>query len=135
MQPVQQPNHQEKKEERLLIQQYQQHSGPLPTALEFDGYEKSLPGSADRILAMAENEGGHRRKLEEKLIASEIGQKKAGQYFAMAYVVFVTVIAAYFFHDGKLAEGQWLFGGTLITIATIFGSGKMLLDHLNRGKE
>ena len=31
-------------------------SGPLPVAQQFEQYEKVLPGSAERILAMAEQE-------------------------------------------------------------------------------
>ena len=33
--------------------------GPLPAASEFAGYERVLPGAADRILAMAEREQAH----------------------------------------------------------------------------
>jgi len=32
------------------------HSGPLPDPADFQAYEDTCPGAADRILAMAENE-------------------------------------------------------------------------------
>lgn len=37
-----------------------QYSGPIPHPSDFEKYEKVLKGSADRILAMAENQSIHR---------------------------------------------------------------------------
>jgi uncharacterized membrane protein len=41
-----------------------QHRGPIPPPEQFGGYEKILPGSADRILKMAEKEQDHRHEWE-----------------------------------------------------------------------
>ncbi|UPJ58774.1 DUF2335 domain-containing protein [Bradyrhizobium sp. 192] len=43
-----------------------QHRGPIPSPESFGGYEKILPGSADRILKMAEKEQGHRQDWERR---------------------------------------------------------------------
>jgi len=56
--------------------------GPLPTASEFSGYEQTLPGAADRILALAEKEAEHRRKNEDKLLEESINLSRKGQKFA-----------------------------------------------------
>lgn len=47
-------------------------SGPIPAPQILDGYEKICPGSADRIIKMAEEESAHRRKMEEKALNAEI---------------------------------------------------------------
>jgi len=55
----------ETKEETLqIIEQYsmQSHSGPLPTPEDLDRYETILPGLANRIACMAENEQSYRHE-------------------------------------------------------------------------
>jgi uncharacterized membrane protein len=49
-------------------------AGPLPPPDLLADYERALPGLAERIVAMAENEGRHRRSLEARLVRlSELG--------------------------------------------------------------
>lgn len=43
-------------------------AGPLPVSSEFAGYEQTLPGAAERILAMAEKEQSHRHEIELKAV-------------------------------------------------------------------
>jgi len=45
--------------------------GPIPHPTILKGYEKVLPGSADRILSMTEKEGEHRRKIETELVKND----------------------------------------------------------------
>ena len=40
-------------------------SGPIPPPNIIKGYEEILPGSADRIIAMAENQSKHRQKWKK----------------------------------------------------------------------
>ena len=43
-------------------------SGPLPHPDIMKGYDDIVPGAAERILKMAENQQNHRFKLEEKIV-------------------------------------------------------------------
>jgi hypothetical protein len=43
-------------------------NGPIPLPAHLREYEQVLPGSADRILLMAEDEAHHRRRSEGRLI-------------------------------------------------------------------
>ncbi len=67
----------EKKIERIVVSiaerrlEYLEHSGPLPHPEILSGYEKVLPGSADRILKMAEKQQDHRTSIENKLVNAE----------------------------------------------------------------
>jgi uncharacterized membrane protein len=70
------------------------YSGPLPTAAEFAGYDKALPGSAERILAIAEKEVEHRHKNEDKLIEQSIRKSGRGQW--LGFIVAVLSIGAVF---------------------------------------
>lgn len=49
---------------RLAAIQQSQYSGPLPPPALYQEFEKVLPGSAERILAMAEKEQSHRHEWE-----------------------------------------------------------------------
>ena len=57
-------------EEMRLVSLFMRRSisyrGPLPTAEQFERYERAVPGAGDRIIGMAENEqkmrGGHENK-------------------------------------------------------------------------
>ena len=55
-----------------LIQQVTT-GGPLPVAQQFEQYEKVLPGSAERIISMAEKEQGNRFLNDQK--SHEINEK------------------------------------------------------------
>ena len=46
--------------------------GPLPPAQDFALYENALPGSADRIITMAEKQMEHRHLTENKLLNANI---------------------------------------------------------------
>ena len=58
------------------------YSGPLPTSSEFEGYERALPGAADRILAMCEKQVDHRHKNENEKLDRSIKLEGRGQIFA-----------------------------------------------------
>ncbi len=45
--------------------------GPIPPPNIISGYEKILPGAADRILTMAEKQSEHRQTMERKMIEAE----------------------------------------------------------------
>jgi len=66
----------------VVQQQSLTYFGPLPPSKEFSGYEEALPGAADRILALAEQEAEHRRKNEEKIVQHSIKKSSLGQIFA-----------------------------------------------------
>ncbi|KJU83390.1 hypothetical protein MBAV_004416, partial [Candidatus Magnetobacterium bavaricum] len=42
------------------------HSGPLPAPQTLAGYESILPGSAERIVAMAENNLKHKHECDKE---------------------------------------------------------------------
>lgn len=74
-------------------------TGPLPPPGLLRSYEDACPGAAQRLIAMAEEQGTHRRRLEEKMAnAGEAAMKlqftenKRGQISAVA-VAFAFLIA------------------------------------------
>lgn len=48
------------------------YHGPIPPVEIVAGYENVCPGSADRLIAMAENQSKHRMKIEERCLEASI---------------------------------------------------------------
>ncbi len=63
---------------RKIIAQFASYSGPIAHPALVKEYEALLPGAAERILAMAEAEGQHRRQQETKVIDCEVKCKTTG---------------------------------------------------------
>ena len=79
-------------------------SGPIPPPAVLADYDHVVPGSADRILAMAESNARHRREIEAKVVDSNCRAQSRGQ--VLAFVLALTTIVAgslliYAGHEGK----------------------------------
>lgn len=94
----------EDKKERTTVVCQETHlfSGPIPHPDNFAQYEKILPGSADRILKMAEDQSTHRHFLEKTVIINE--QKMAGRGQILGFVIIIICVIGSFiliFFDKK----------------------------------
>lgn len=96
-------------------------SGPLPPPEILAGYDKVLPGAADRIIKMAEKQAQHRQGLESSTVKSD--SKRAYLGVVSAFVLSFTailggIIAVCLGHDTAGAAisttGVALLAGTFI---------------------
>lgn len=53
------------------------HSGPLPTPEDLARYDQLIPGAAERIIVMAENEQRHRTSMEQATLVSDQRHREA----------------------------------------------------------
>ena len=92
--------------ERRVEINHSEFSGPLPHPAILAKYDEIVPGSADRIIKMAENQSIHRRDMEKMVIKSDIINSKLGLVFGL-----IIGLAA-FYLSYKLAELKlpWLAG-------------------------
>ena len=65
--------------EKTEIFSQSEYSGPLPHPITFEGYEKTIPGSANRIIIMAEDNAKNRIDLNKKLVEADIFRSNRGQ--------------------------------------------------------
>ena len=63
-------------------QVYQQHRGPLPSPEQLEKYEKFIPGSAERIIKMAEDGFNHRHRIEKETLKIVNEDRRRGQWMA-----------------------------------------------------
>lgn len=95
-------------------------SGPMPHPNILKGYEEVLPGAAERILQMAENEQQHRHKQEDRICKGSVSQVKRGQWIALFVVVMLTAVATALTLLGQQTVGGIIFGTTIAAVTTIF---------------
>ncbi len=98
------------------------YSGPLPPAEQMSVYEKILPGSAERILAMAEKQSEHRQSLEYNLVKSSIFDAKLGLTFGFIIVLISILSSSFLIYFGK-SSGVWLGSLSLVSLLSIFVYG------------
>lgn len=58
-------------------------SGPLPAPSILEQYEHIIPGAAERILKMAEEQSLHRRLLEARVVEHGIKSSQKGLFFGL----------------------------------------------------
>ena len=98
-------------------------SGPLPQAQELQKYNEIVPGAANRIIIMAEEQASHRRLLESRVIKSDTRNSTLGLIFGLiiglAGVISGTVIIIY----GYAIYGVVVGGGTIASLVATFVYG------------
>lgn len=121
-------NHLQTKEQEFLIHTQtfeEEYFGIIPSSKEMERYENICPGSADRILKMAEEELQHKRLLEtkeqdsiiqyrEKALEADISIFKLGQLFGFL-LLFVSWAGGFYLviHNRKV-EGYITVVSTIL---------------------
>lgn len=98
------------------------YQGPLPPAQEFAAYEKALPGSADRILRMAETQIAHRHAYELESLRGYLVDKKLSMLLGFIFAVLILGFAIWC----VILNQIWL-AGVLVTTTMAVVLGAFLL--------
>lgn len=99
-------------------------SGPLPPPEALEKYNQVLPGAAERILMMAEQQGKHRQLIEKRVIDSNAFTQKMGP--VLGFIVAMTAVLGgiYLVHSGQSTAGLVSILVPLATLSGIFIYGK-----------
>ena len=97
--------------------------GPLPPPGALQLFEEVVPGSAERILAMAEKQTDHRILMERKIVSGDFTQSYLG--IAAGFVLSVMVILGgiYLIILGHDWAGASLIGLNVVGLAGVFVYG------------
>jgi uncharacterized membrane protein len=107
---------------RILVSE--NFSGPMPHPRHLEGYEQILPGSAERILSMAEKAQDHNIAMETLIVRAEIDDQKRGMRYGLAGLLVALALAGYSAFLGR-ADLAAIFTGTVILGAvTLFVRGR-----------
>jgi uncharacterized membrane protein len=99
-------------------------SGPLPPPEELAKYEQILPGSANRIISMAEEQSSHRRDLEKTVIGANVRTQTWG--LVSAFIIAMTAIGGGIWLSAKGMSGAGLTSiiTALAALVGVFVFGK-----------
>ncbi|MEI7789113.1 MAG: DUF2335 domain-containing protein [Chlorobiaceae bacterium] len=98
--------------------------GPLPHPSVLRKYEQILPGSAERILIMAEKEQDKRHERVSKDSDGLIDISNRGQTFALTVCLTALTISGVLGITGHDAIGSIIGGLDLVALAVVFISGR-----------
>ena len=95
-------------------------SGPLPPPAALAGYERVVPGSADRILRLTEDQVKHRRDLERMVVETSTTVERRGQWLAFFIMLAAIAVGGWLIHDGNNGYGVAVVFGALAVIGGTF---------------
>lgn len=106
----------------------EQFSGPIAHPKHLREYEEILPGSADRIIAMAEAQQQHMISMDNKVVDKEYGDRRWGM--VIGAVMFSSLIACALISavsGNNIAAGMFL-GAAAIGGVGLFVNGRKTSD-------
>jgi uncharacterized membrane protein len=109
--------------EKLLIAVYQEFAGPIPPPSMMEQYEGTLPGSADRILKMAENQSEHRQWIEKKKLSFSNREVHLGQVLGFAIGVIAIITGGYTALNGAPISGGFIGTAGVVGLVSVFVIG------------
>lgn len=109
----------------VVVAQYaaEAFSGPLPHPDILRKYNDVVPGAAERIIQMAENQSVHRKELEKKVIESDIARSKWGQILGFIIAIIGLIGAVVISIIGNAWAGGIIGLGTLGSLVGVFMYG------------
>ena len=107
-----------------VVQVTEQFSGPLPPPDVLERYNQVVPDAANRIIAMAEQETGHRRNMERLIISNEYQEAKMGQTCAVIIGSLAIISGATISVLGAQLAGAAIGGCGVIGLVSVFVLGR-----------
>ncbi len=111
----------EKREEaisRIVLQE--QYSGPLAHPRIVAGYERYLPGSADRILTMVETQLNHRLEQENRGQQAAIERDKRAMNRGFVLALVLMLLSAFALYLGSDLVGFGFVATSVVSLAGVF---------------
>ncbi|VTX52164.1 DUF2335 domain-containing protein [Gemella haemolysans] len=103
------------------------YSGAVPPPEMLREFDKIIPNGADRFMKMAEEQSEHRRKIEQKIVESNVKNENLGLVFAFSISIIGLISAAILAYKGNNV------GAGVFAIPALGGLVNSFLN-LSRGK-
>ncbi len=114
-----------------------QYSGPIPPPAMLEQYDKIVPGAAERLLRMAEEQSAHRRSLEKKAIDTDSRNSTMGIASALLISLSAFCVVVYAIIVGQIEVAKLVAGGVIVSLvsAFIYGTRSRRLERQARLKQ
>ena len=117
-------------QEAELVAYEETFQGPLPPPETLAQYEAILPGSAERLMVMAENQAEHRQKVEMTVVTTakfsiERESKRAYRGLTSAALISIILIlcGTFLVYNGHDWAGATMIVSTIVGIVGVFVYG------------
>jgi uncharacterized membrane protein len=107
-----------------ITAQAMRFTGPLPPPEILSRYNDAIPGGAERILAMAENQSQHRQTLEKQVVDANCRAQRNGSVFGFLICLAAIGSGTFLIYVGKSAQGLVPIIGALGGLVAVFVIGK-----------
>jgi uncharacterized membrane protein len=102
------------------IATYESFRGPLPNPAILQAYEKIIPGCAERIIKMAENQADHRIHIENTVIEGDTKRANRGLYCG-AFISFIALLlSGFLIYTGHDWAGVTIASTVIVGLASVF---------------
>jgi uncharacterized membrane protein len=105
-------------QQQIIASQVSFWSGPLPAPEVLREYDSVVPGSADRIIAMAERQSDHRRNLESIAISGGNLRATMGSIFGFVIGMAAIIVGYLLVTNGQEIGG---YSTMLLTVTALVG--------------
>ncbi|MCE2395310.1 DUF2335 domain-containing protein [Candidatus Poribacteria bacterium] len=103
-----------------MVRVSEKFAGPIPPPPVMKQYEDILPGSADRILKMAENQSEHRQWIEKKKLSFSNREVHLGQVLGFAIGVIAIITGGYTALNGAPISGGFIGTAGVVGLVSVF---------------
>lgn len=110
--------------EQILIKKEERFSGPLPHPEHFKKYNQIVPGSANRLLKMAEDDLAHIHSIQKSQVLMENIATIGGLITGWSIAVISLVGSGYLIMNGHDIAGSILGGTSLASLVGVFVYGR-----------
>lgn len=107
-----------------IAQEMAHHSGPLPSPRQMVEYEAALPGLAERIVRLTENEQKHRHTIQNTALNRSANLRDRGQWLALVAMALVLAFCAYLVVAGATAAAASVAIALVAAVVGIFVTGR-----------
>lgn len=100
-------------------------AGPIPHPRHLREYEDILPGSAERILAMAEGQLEHNRAMDRAIVRDEAADRTRGMRYGLWAFLAALLGASVMGAIGQTAVAVAFLAATVIGAVAVFVKGRL----------
>ncbi|EHD21289.1 Protein of unknown function DUF2335, membrane [Brenneria sp. EniD312] len=115
---------------KIMAIAHESFRGPVPSPKMLSEYEQIMPGLANRLVKLTEDEQQHRHKVTDKALDFSYKKDRRGQWMGFIISLFVLGLGVYF-----AAEGKDALAGTLITINLVGLASVFVIGRLKRNNK
>jgi len=110
---------------QLAVTRQEMFSGPMPHPDILARYDEIVPGAAERILVMAENQAKHRQEIEKLVVQSKVNDSKRGLNYGFIISLAFLFVAAFLGYMGREIVASVLGAIDIVALASTFIYGNV----------